>query len=71
MEKVDGTADACAGWIGPEIERWRGNENAEREEWARVPREERGKLSEAYRVKMVSDWVKAAEQEERGTESKL
>lgn len=57
MEVVGQTADACGSWLAPEIERWRSIEDAERHEWAAVPIEEKGKLSEQYVKTMSGDWV--------------
>lgn len=72
MEIVGETADACAGWLGPEIERWRAIEDAERAEWAAVPKKEKSMLSEAYVTKMRSDWTQEAEdQAKKVTTSKL
>ena len=57
MEVVDKTADECAGWIVPEIERWRSQEEKMRAEWARVPRKEKGKMSELYVKTMTGNWA--------------
>lgn len=60
MEVVDRTAEACANWISPEIERWRGIEDAERKEWEAVEAREKSRLSEEYVRMMRSDWVGSA-----------
>ncbi|KAK5134116.1 hypothetical protein LTR08_006891 [Meristemomyces frigidus] len=57
MEIVNETADASADWVGREVDRWAAQENAERREWAAVPREQKSVLSEEYQRTMNSDWV--------------
>lgn len=58
MEDVGGTADACAAWIEPELQRWRKVEESERQEWAAVPREQKPRLGESYMQAINSDWVR-------------
>ncbi|KAF2770826.1 hypothetical protein EJ03DRAFT_350112 [Teratosphaeria nubilosa] len=55
MEVVGKTADAVAGWLKPEIARWKELEEAERREWAAVAREKRNVLSEQYLKAINSD----------------
>lgn len=57
MEVVGQTADACADWLSPEMLRWRRLEDAEREEWENVSREEKAKFSREYETVMKSDWM--------------
>lgn len=56
MEVVGQAADACFEWIVPEIGRWRQIEEAERKEWAKVPKEEKAMMSEEFVGMMKSDW---------------
>lgn len=63
MELVQETADACASWIGPEIERWRSLEDAERGEWAAIPSEQKSVLSEQYQKAMNSGWPSEGNEE--------
>lgn len=56
MEVTGRTADAAVEWLGPEIERWRVMEDAERRAWAAVPRGEKGLMSEEYIRVMTGDW---------------
>lgn len=46
MERVEETAEACAGWLGAEMGRWRVQEERERKEWRDLPREEQIRISE-------------------------
>ena len=71
MEITRETAEAAAGWITPEIERWREIEDAESKEWATVPYPLKSQLSEEYRRMMLSDWVNDAKEELSGKGSKL
>lgn len=71
MEVVGDTADAAAGWIVPEIERWLRLEEHERREWSQVPRKEKSQLSEQYKKTMNSDWVKEAKGDLAPKSSKL
>lgn len=48
MEKVGGTADHCAAWLGAEFAKWKEEERREREDWARVPEKEKVMLGEEY-----------------------
>jgi pimeloyl-ACP methyl ester carboxylesterase len=59
MEVVGQTAEAVAGWLGPEIERWRVLEEQVRAEWEMVPRGKRGMLPDEYVGVMNGDWGKA------------
>jgi len=69
MEVVNETADACAGWIVPEIERWQALEDVERQAWASVSREQKSVLSEEY-VKAMNG-VPIGSEKESKKESKL
>ena len=60
MEVVERTAEACAGWIGPEVGRWRGLEEEQRRAWAETPRVEKMKFSKEYERVMKSDWMSEA-----------
>lgn len=60
MEVVGQTADACLDWLVPEIHQWRQLEEAERREWSKVPKEEKGKMSDDFVGMMKSDWFVAA-----------
>lgn len=60
MEVVGRTADACAGWLALEVERWRGIEDEEKRAWAQVPSAEKAKFSEDYERVMKSDWMAEA-----------
>jgi len=74
MEIATETADVCAAWIAPEIERWRAVEEAERREWAAVPRERRARLSEEYVRTINSDQLASMRNKNRkegGMSSKL
>ncbi len=55
MEIVGRTADACTEWLVPELQRWCGIEEKEREEWATVPRKQKAMLSEEYVRAMTED----------------
>ncbi|KAK3067909.1 hypothetical protein LTR53_014921 [Teratosphaeriaceae sp. CCFEE 6253] len=55
MEVVGSTAEACEGWLGGELERWRAGEEGERGEWALVERGRRGEMSEKYLKAIFSD----------------
>ena len=57
MEVVGETAEACAGWVGKEVWRWRGMESEERREWKRVERGEKSRLSREYVEKISGDWM--------------
>ncbi|EMD01191.1 hypothetical protein BAUCODRAFT_144742 [Baudoinia panamericana UAMH 10762] len=48
MEEVGKTADACAAWLEPELERWRAIEDADRAQWLKVPVAQRSQMSEEY-----------------------
>nr|POE47526.1 abhydrolase domain-containing protein mpah [Quercus suber] len=48
MEVVDDAAELCAGWVEPELRRWRVGEEAQRRAWAAVPREQKTVLSEEF-----------------------
>ncbi|KAK0337013.1 hypothetical protein LTR02_007267 [Friedmanniomyces endolithicus] len=48
MEVVGRTAEACAGWLAPELERWGVGEQVERAEWGAVGRERRAMMSEGF-----------------------
>lgn len=69
MEIVDQTATACARWLAPEIERWREIEDAERKEWAAVPREKRAMMSTNFITAMNSDWTRGKNNTIRAQES--
>lgn len=58
MENVNGTADAAASWIAPEIDLWRKNEDIERSKWAAIPKEKRSLMPEEYVKTMAADWSK-------------
>ena len=70
MEVVKETADVCADWVLPELERWRALEEAERREWAAVPTEQKMRLSEQYVTTINSDWIATAK-DKAGRGSKL
>jgi len=57
MEVVDRTADACAGWLEPELSRQTRLDDKQKEGWAAIPREEKYKLSHKYEAALRSDWV--------------
>lgn len=57
MEVVGRTAEACADWVEPEVERWEGLEEGERREWEKVPSGEKAKFSKEYEAMMRRDWV--------------
>ena len=69
MEVVEKTAEACTGWLVPELERWSGIEERQRSEWDQVPKKEKSLLSEEYVRVMNSDWT--GEREGKGRGSKL
>lgn len=58
MEVVGQTADVSAEWVEKEVLRWRAIEDAERQEWAAIPKEQRSVLSEEYKSTMNGDWSK-------------
>lgn len=58
MEVVDRTAEACAGWIAPEVERWRVGEEVEGREWGGVGRERRGMMTEGFLEAMKGEKAK-------------
>ena len=60
MEIVDKTAEAVAGWVAPEIERWRMMEDQEQRVWKSIPKKERAMLSEEYITVMKSNWMEEA-----------
>ncbi|TKA79379.1 hypothetical protein B0A55_02845 [Friedmanniomyces simplex] len=62
MEVVGQTADACVSWIGPEMERWRTLEEAERREWAAVPEERRNQMPASYVETLSGDGGEAKAQ---------
>ncbi|KAI6798278.1 toxin biosynthesis protein-like protein [Hortaea werneckii] len=68
MEAVERTAEECTQWLVPEIEGWTAREEAERREWAAVPKEEKAVLSEQYRQTMNGNWT---EKQEGAKSSKL
>lgn len=53
MEIVGETADACVGWLVPELQWWREMEEQERQEWANVPKKQKSMLSGEY-IKFVN-----------------
>ncbi|KAK5115975.1 hypothetical protein LTR62_000431 [Meristemomyces frigidus] len=55
MEDVAQTAEACADWVVPELERWAVLEAAERREWAAVPVQKRSQMTELFVRKMNED----------------
>lgn len=67
MEIVGATADACTGWLVPELQRWKRLEDAERREWAAVPLRQKAMLSEEYVRTMNADWVGDAKAKARDT----
>ena len=69
MEVVGRTAEACADWVEPEVERWEGLEEGERREWEKVPSGEKAKFSKEYEAMMRRDWV--GEAVEKGKKAKL
>jgi hypothetical protein len=56
MEIPNESAEACAGWIVPEIQRWAENEAQDRAEQAQVPRNLRSQMNENYVKTMLSGW---------------
>jgi hypothetical protein len=56
MEIPNESAEACAGWIVPEIRRWAENEALDRAEQEQVPRHLRSQMSENYVKTMLSGW---------------
>ena len=71
MEITSQTADAAAGWIVPEIRRWRAIEDHGQKAWEAMPYPLRSQLSEEYKEMMLSDWVGKAKEEVSERESKL
>jgi hypothetical protein len=59
MEVVGQTADVCRDWLVLELERWRAIEKRQAEEWAKVPKEEKGVMSKEYVSAMTGDWTEA------------
>ncbi|KAI7115588.1 hypothetical protein KC343_g15343 [Hortaea werneckii] len=57
MEAVERTAKECTQWLVPEMEGWPAREEAERREWAAVPKEQKAVLSEQYRQTMNGNWA--------------
>ncbi|KAM0723177.1 hypothetical protein Q7P37_001377 [Cladosporium fusiforme] len=57
MEVVDKTADACRDWLVGELRDWQSREAEQRLSWEKVPREERGRMSEEFVNVMRSDWM--------------
>lgn len=62
MEIVGRTAEACTGWLAPELERWRSIEERDMTEWEGVPKKQKSMMNEAYVSKMTSDWTREAEE---------
>lgn len=71
MEVVDKTANAVAGWIVPELNRWQELEDAERAEWSEVPKHMRSQFSEEFKRTMTGDWVKEVKEQATKKPSKL
>ena len=69
MEIVGETADACVGWLVPELQRWLEIEDKERMEWAAVPKKQRAMLSDEYVKAMTEEGVGDAAA--KGKKSKL
>ena len=69
MEVVERTADECVGRLKPELDRWKAIEDAERAEWAQVPRKKKSVLSEEYVKVMTGDWMGDAQ--DKAKKSKL
>lgn len=57
MEVVGMTADACEEWLTSELRDWQSKEAEQRLAWEKVPRLERGKMSEEFVRVMKSDWM--------------
>lgn len=58
MEVPSKTADTAAQWISSELERFRQLEEAHRQEWSKVPREQKRLMSEEYKTTMLGDFAK-------------
>lgn len=56
MEAVWESAETCASWIDPELERWTGLEELDRQEWSQVPKNEKSQMSKEFQRVMLSDW---------------
>lgn len=65
MEVVDRTADACRDWLVGELRDWQSREAVQRLAWEKVPREERGRMSEEFVGVMKSDWMGGPEEKEK------
>ena len=65
MQAVEKTAEACASWIAPEIERWRRIEDAERAEWSQVAPREKALLKDEYKRAMLGEFDGAAWEKRR------
>jgi pimeloyl-ACP methyl ester carboxylesterase len=57
MEVVGKTADACQDWIALELANWKSRTAEHELQWSKVPREERGRMSEEFVAVMKSDWM--------------
>ncbi|OTA38214.1 hypothetical protein BTJ68_01627 [Hortaea werneckii EXF-2000] len=68
MEAVERTAEECTQWLVPEVEGWTAREEAERREWAAVPKDRKAVMSEQYRQTMNGNWT---EKQEGAKSSKL
>lgn len=61
MEVVEKTADAAQEWLTLELSDWKSRDAEQRLQWAHIPREERGRMSEEFVKVMKSDWMNAPE----------
>lgn len=61
MEVTSQTADAAADWIVPELERFQRIEEVHRQEWSKVPKEQKSQMSSTYKDTILGDWIKKRE----------
>lgn len=57
MEVVGKSADACQEWLALEIANWKSRAAEHELQWAKIPREQRGRMSEELITVMKSDWM--------------
>lgn len=57
MEVVGKTADACQKWLALELANWKSRQAETALEWAKVPKDEKGRMGEEFLTVMKSDWM--------------